>query len=251
MHFTATTWNVLAQAYAHPDRYPFSSTEDLAAGPRRALLLRRIREMDADLFLFQEVEDDLFHQLTDVLPEHDGVYAQRLGRPDGCALFTRRSVFTVESVETLRYKAEEQVAIIATLAQAERRMAVAATHLRWQAPRTTPDKHLGALQLAELMAAIPNDLPRIIGGDFNANSQSLPLMQAMAQGLRLSCRSQRPWDTTNINGRRRKLDYLLYDPSWMTPTPGTLPKLQRDTPMPSSTEPSDHFAVSVRFDWMD
>jgi hypothetical protein len=62
-----------------------------------------------------------------------------------------------------------------------------------------------------------------------------------------SCRSQRPWDTCNINGRCRKIDYLLYSEGRLEPKPGTLPQLTRTTPLPSLTEPSDHLPLAVEF----
>jgi len=249
MSFTAVTYNILAQAYCHPDRYPHSSERDLAAGPRRALLLDRIAALNADLYLLQEVEEDALAAILARLPGHAGEYAQRLGRPDGCALLYRRAAFSLTGVRTLRYRAEEQVALIGSLAQDGHALCAVSTHLRWQPQRTPFDSHVGRRQLAELLEALPEGVSPLVCGDFNALSESPPLSQAMSAGLRLSCRSQRPWDTTNINGRRRKLDYLLYEPAWLSPAPGTLPRLERNTPMPSPSEPSDHLPVKVRFDW--
>lgn len=251
MHFTAVTFNVLAQAYAHPDRYPHSSPADLDARRRRALLLERVAAFNADLYLLQEVEQDAFDDIAAALPEHEGHYGQRIGRPDGCAVFVRTARLPIVGLDVFRYTVEEQVAIVVAMEQAGRRFIAVSTHLRWQPPGTPPGDHTGYRQLEELLGALPDGVPRLICGDLNANSQSAPISLARARGLRLSCRSQRPWDTTNINGRRRKLDYLLYDPGAWAPQPGTLQKLERNTPMPSQTEPSDHLPVDVRFDWRD
>ena len=250
MSLSFVTYNVLAQAYAHADRYPNSPPEALRAGPRRALLLKRITDFDADVYLLQEVEADLFAALVSALPGHEGRYAPRGdGRPDGVALFVRRSAAALRDERTVRYVCEPQVALVARLEVGARSLWVASTHLRWQAPRTAPSAHIGRQQLAELIAAMPAGAPRIIGGDLNANSQSPVIVEAEASGFRLSCRTQRPWDTTNINGRRRKIDYLLYEPQALLPEPGTLPRLERRTPMPSMTEPSDHLPLWVRFSW--
>ena len=74
-----------------------------------------------------------------------------------------------------------------------------------------------------------------------------PVHAALDRGLRLSCRSQRPWDTVSIGGRCRKLDYLLYTPATLSPRPGTLPRLRSDTAMPSAIYASDHLPVCVEF----
>ena len=71
---------------------------------------------------------------------------------------------------------------------------------------------------------------------------------ALERGMDESCRDQRPWDTCAINGRPRKLDYLLTSSGHLRPRPGVLPKLFRDSALPSATEPSDHLPLRVDFD---
>ena len=91
--------------------------------------------------------------------------------------------------------------------------------------------------------------PLIVAGDLNSLSEGPAVRAALARGLRLACRRQRPWDTCNIGGRRRKLDYLLYRPAHLDPTPAPRPRLRRDDPLPSLTQPSDHLPVAVSFRW--
>lgn len=108
------------------------------------------------------------------------------------------------------------------------------------------------LQLEELLACLreqPGTPTWLIAGDLNVISQSPVIRRAEAAGLALGARNQRPWDTVNINGNCRKLDYLLYTRGQLCPSPGPLPKLSRDTPMPSSTEPSDHLPLRADFAW--
>ena len=125
------------------------------------------------------------------------------------------------------------------------RVGVVSTHLQWARPGGS---HPGRAQLAALLDALDSEHGWLVCGDFNANSQSEVLQEAYDRGWSLSCRSQRPWDTTNINGRRRKLDYILYRRDGaLVPSPGRLPRLERDTPMPSASHPSDHLPVVVDF----
>jgi hypothetical protein len=51
------------------------------------------------------------------------------------------------------------------------------------------------------------------------------LAVALRRGMDESCRSQRAWDTSTINGRPRKIVYLLVSTGRLTPDPGALPEL--------------------------
>src|SRR5690606_10042676 len=126
------------------------------------------------------------------------------------------------------------LALLAALDDGGRRLCVASTHLEWEPQSTPAHAHTGCKQLVELLDAragfAPEGSPWLVGGDFNAISQSPPVDAALARGLRWSCRSQRPWDTCNLNRKRRTIDYLLYTPEHLVPFPGVLPKLGRETP---------------------
>ena len=100
--------------------------------------------------------------------------------------------------------------------------------------------------LAHRDATAPDAL-WLLAGDFNAISQSAVVAAALERGMDESCRTQRPWDTCAINGRPRKIDYLLYSAGRLAPQPGVLPRLTRDTALPSLTEPSDHLPLRVEF----
>lgn len=253
--FTAVTYNVLAQSYVHADRYPLCPREALDPERRRALLLERVTRLDADLLCLQEVEpavhDDLCVRLD--ATHHKG-YVPRGPRPEGVAVFARRGLFTWEGNHELRFRAnrpgEENVALVARLGFDGQPLHVACAHLDWQPDSTPPGEHTGRLQMLELTAhreAASDDATWIFAGDFNAISQSSVLEVAYSHGMSESCRSQRPWDTCAINGRPRKIDYLLYSSGRLVPRPGVLPKLTRDSVLPSATEPSDHLPLKVEF----
>ena len=253
--FTAVTYNVLAQSYAHRDRYPLSSPGALDAARRRALLLERIAGLDADLLCLQEVEpaihDDLCARLG---ATHYTAYVQRGQRPDGVAVFARRSLFGWLGHDELHFQAhrpgDDDVALIVRLALDGQPLHIACTHLAWQPESTLPAEHVGHRQMLELLAHRDTTAPNatwLFAGDFNATSQSIVLAAAQQRGMSESCRSQRPWDTSAINGRPRKLDYLLFSTGRLDPCPAALPKLSRDTALPSLTEPSDHLPLRVDF----
>lgn len=251
MTLRVTTHNILAQAYIKPERYPHSPPESLEEGPRRERLIELHRALDSTLFALQEIEPETFSILEAAFPEHVGVYAQRTGKPDGSALFAHRSL-SAEPAHTLVYQHHDpktsQLALTQVFSLPDgRTLGVASTHLQWQKDSTPAHRHLGRLQLLELLdfADTRPEVIWLLCGDFNAISQSLVLEAALSRGWRLSCRSQRPWDTVNIHGRRRKLDYLLYREGELSPRPMPLPKLARDTPMPSMDHPSDHLAVTI------
>jgi len=256
MTFRVVTYNILADAYISTNRYDHVPPKALEASHRHPLLMETIRTFDADVYCLQEVEPHIFEKLQTTLGEdYSSIYEQKPNRPDGCAVFYKNNVFTCLDSKVLHYKShssrDNQLALIAHLSDGEQTYAVVSTHLRWQPPRTNRRDHVGRLQLLELLnrreELAPEGAHWLIAGDFNAISESVVLQAALERHFELSCRTQRPWDTCNINGRRRKLDYILYSSKQLHAQPGRLPSLERDTPMPSLTTPSDHFPVSVDF----
>lgn len=255
MSFQVVTWNVLAQAYVKPERYPNSPPESLEPERRRALLLDRLAGFDADILCLQELEPELFEAIKARLPGYHAAFELRSGKKDGAGIFARSALFELVAEGCLRFEArdpgDEQIALIAELRHENRALAVASTHLRWQRREVSAERHIGRRQMRELLEArrrlADPQAAWLIAGDFNADSQSIVVSEALDAGFRLSCRDQRPWDTCNINRKRRKLDYLLYQPEAFEPAPRSLRKLERDTAMPSLSCPSDHLPLQVDF----
>ena len=256
--FSVVTWNILADAYIKTGRYDHVPPWALEPPRRRALLLQQIRELDCDLYCLQEVEPGAFSDIeAELSASHDGLYEQKRGKPDGSAIFFRRSALSLERHTSLHFRATEpgydHLALVAFLrAKGGQRLALVSTHLRFSSePR---ERHLGAAQMSEILELRRRELPQwpcwLVCGDMNSTSDGPPIALAREAGLDLSCRSQRPWDTVNINGRRRKLDYLLMTPGALSPAPRPLPALQRDTPMPSGLYPSDHLPLAVDYRWV-
>jgi len=253
--FTAVTYNVLAQSYVRADRYPLSSREALDPTRRHALLFARIEALNADLLCLQELEPAIHDELRGRLhAAYHVAYVMRGGRPDGVAVFARRSLFGWLGYDDLHFQAhrpgDDDLALIVRLTLGDQPLLVACTHLPWQPGSTPPAEHIGRRQMLELVGLRDAEAPAatwIFAGDFNATPQSSVLAAATERGMDESCRAQRPWDTCAINGRRRKLDYLLFSAGRLRPHPGVLPKLSGDTVMPSLTEPSDHLPLRVDF----
>ncbi|MCF2531797.1 endonuclease/exonuclease/phosphatase family protein [Yinghuangia soli] len=255
MTFSAVTYNVLAQSFVRPDRYPLCPREALDPARRRGLLLDRVEALDADLLCLQELEPAEYEDLRARLAAtHDAVYARRSRRPDGLAVFARHTRFGGLEPRELRFAAQrpggDDLALIVRLTLDGQPLHVACTHLAWQPESTPRDEHVGRRQMLELLAhrdATAPDATWILAGDFNATSRSNVVAAALERGMDESCRTQRPWDTCAINGRPRKIDYLLFSEGRLAPRPGALPELSRDSALPSLTEPSDHLPLRVDF----
>jgi len=252
--FTIATYNILADAYVKPSRYPHSTPDDLDPARREALLFETIANLDADVLALQEVEDARLDRLVGYLSAGNGPvhvhHAPRAAKPDGVTIISRLPFI---ETTTLPFDADdagayERVSALARVEVDGHTVGIASTHLRWQGREVSPAKHQGRRQLVALLDALDGDIPWVVCGDFNANSQSTVLQAAYDRGWELSCRAQRPWDTVNMNGRRRKIDYLLYRSDELTAHPGRLLELGRDTPMPSPTHASDHQPVAVGFE---
>ncbi len=244
--FAAVSYNVLAQSFVYPDRYPLSAPEALDPDRRHALVLQRLEGLDADLLCLQEVEPAIYDAARARFEAtHHAVYAPRGDRPDGLAILARRARF-----EWLGHEILAGPALVAHLSIGDSPLHVACAHLPWQRDATPPAEHAGYQQMSRLLAHRDATAPHdtwVFAGDFNAISQSIVLAAALDAGMEESCRTQRPWDTCAANGRARKLDYLLYSKGRLAPSPGVLPRLTRDTVLPSLAEPSDHLPLRVEF----
>ena len=57
------SYNILAPAYVHPERYPFTDRGLLEWGARRDRLVARLVALNADVICLQEVERFVFQYL--------------------------------------------------------------------------------------------------------------------------------------------------------------------------------------------
>src|SRR4029434_2136662 len=95
--FSLTTYNVLAQAYITPTRYPRTPAPVLASAWRRPLLVRDIVALCTDVVCLQEVEDETFAAVQQALQPlgYTGHFAKKGGgKPDGSAPFSDHTTLT-------------------------------------------------------------------------------------------------------------------------------------------------------------
>ena len=198
----------------------------------------------------QEVEREIYAALeATLLPlGYAGRYAPKGGRkPDGCATFWRRAVFTLRRSERLAYADDsDHIAQLTSFEHADRIIGLANTHLKWTPPGATHDLD----QMQELLGLLAS--PRwaganwIICGDFNAKPDS-PVLSALADaGYRPSHLGAAQGFTANPNGAAKTIDYLCHR-AGLRSSPHPLPPIGDRTPLPAATQPSDHLAVAADF----
>uniref|UniRef100_UPI0037E71823 nocturnin n=1 Tax=Semicossyphus pulcher TaxID=241346 RepID=UPI0037E71823 len=187
-------WNILAQALGEgKDGFIRCPLDALNWQERKYLILEEILTYRPDILCLQEVDHyyDTFQPIMASLGYHGTFLAkpwspcldvEQNNGPDGCALFYRRSRFSLQSTAHLRLSAmmlpTNQVAIVQTLScrVTGRRLCVAVTHLKarsgWERLRSAQ----GADLLQSLRSitsrgdseAEPGSVPLVVCGDFNA-----------------------------------------------------------------------------------
>jgi endonuclease/exonuclease/phosphatase family metal-dependent hydrolase len=272
--FVAVTYNVLAPSYLYPDRYPRCEPAAIDPVRRHRLLQERIAGLDADLICLQELEPSVHEGLSTVLgPGYASAYLGRPGRPDGLAVFARASVLDWIGHHQLSVgPSARDVALVVDLSCAGRPMSVVCGHLPWMPDLTPRADHPAYRQMLEVLThrdATAPDSIWLLAGDFNAEPDSCVIQAALSRDMADSCRDQRPADTFAVDGRARRIDYLLYSTGRLVPEPDALPPLAGtdgrsassragpngrsassragDVVLPSLTEPSDHLPLRVRF----
>ena len=259
--FSVTTYNILASAYARPERYPLTPASVLAAAERHPRLVTRVAALGSDVICLQEVEADLHAALCARL--HALGYASRrapkaAGQPDGCATFVRTAALTWRLDRIIAYADGEggapdsgHIALLVVVEAAGRLAGIANTHLKWDPPDAEPTCRRGQRQMAALLDACAGLEPAceawVVCGDFNALPDSPVTDTARAAGL-ADTFAGTDLPTCVTNGRAKRIDYLFHGPS-LAAEPCPLATVGDDMPLPSSREPSDHLPLSARFSW--
>src|SRR5262249_34876909 len=139
-------------------------------GPARLGRIRdRLRAVDPDVIALQEVEPEWCGTLQDALRDRD--YEWRLAlkqqyQLEGIALFLRRSVFGPVRFREVIYREDApeiaptgNVALLAECTFAGRPILLGTTHIKWEPPEVTPDRHRGVIQATQLVAALAGSAP--------------------------------------------------------------------------------------------
>jgi mRNA deadenylase 3'-5' endonuclease subunit Ccr4 len=256
---TLVSYNVLADSYIRPDWYPHTPSEWLDPAVRHPALVTEIVAFDADIVALQEVERPVFNALQERLSAlgYVGRYAPKgRNKPDGCATFVRTSASPTVAWQRLAYSDGDSaradsghVALLALLEVAGKTLGVANTHVKWAPPDTPRAAHIGARQVDELAhacAAQPCD-GWVVCGDINCAPDSAVLDGLVAAGF-VDAHGGLASATCNANRNPRKLDHVFVADA-IDVIPGAIDPVAADTPMPSSSHPSDHLPVHVTLRW--
>ena len=262
MTFSLASYNILADAYINPSWYPGTPAAVLDPNHRHQALLDRIAGLDAEVVCLQEVASDVFLLIDARLRSmgYDGKYAQKAGgKPDGCALFFKRDQLVLRSVHALYYAdgVDRQhdsghLALIGEFEQEDRILGIANTHLKWDQPATPTLEHKGWRQVSQLLrerqTVVPKAAAWIICGDLNVTADSAVVRELQAAGLSDAYGDLPQGHTCFANGRAKRIDFLFHTAN-LQARPRDLARLDDHTPLPSSTEPSDHLPILAWFDW--
>lgn len=262
MPFSLITYNVLAQAYSTPRRYPRTPESVLASAWRRPALVRHIGALATDVVCLQEVEDETFAAVQQALGPlgYTGHFARKgAGKPDGCATFLRRGTLAWGTVHTLMYRDSVgtepdsgHLALVVLCAYEGRTLGLVNTHLQWDAPDTPRDRQRGYRQIRQLLQTRDQIAPVceawIICGDFNATPDSHVVAGLRAEGFDYTHRTLAETVTCNANARAKMIDYVFYAET-VRAQPVAVPVIDDQTPLPSYDHPSDHLALMAHFEW--
>ena len=262
LSFSLATYNVLAQAYITPSRYPRTPESVLASAWRRPALVRYIVALGTDVVCLQEVEDETFVVVQQALGPlgYTGHFARKgAGKPDGCATFLRRSMLAGGTVHALMYSDgagtepdSGHLALVVVCAYEGRALGLVNTHLQWDAPDTPPDHQRSYRQIRQLLQARDQIAPAceawVICGDFNVTPDSHAVSVLRAAGFDYTHRTLVGTSTCNANARAKMIDYVFY-PRAVRAQPVAVPVIDNQTPLPSYDHPSDHLALMAHFEW--
>ncbi len=262
MAFAVASYNILADAYVHADRYPGVPPPLLPIGYRKPLLCGRVAGLGADVICLQEVESDVYRALDEHLRPlgYEGRYARKgRGLADGCAAFIRSAALEVHADHVLLFADGRDagsftgyVALFLLLEWGGRPVGVINTHLKWDPPGTPPEAHRGCRQIAQLLddwKARRKDCPAwVLCGDFNATDESDIVRAVREAGFVDAYAGRREQATFSRQGEAKRIDYLFHTPD-LVARPADLPALDAARPLPSPQEPSDHLPILARFGW--
>jgi mRNA deadenylase 3'-5' endonuclease subunit Ccr4 len=260
--FSLTTYNVLAQAYITPTRYPRTPAPVLTSAWRCPALVRHIVALGTDVVCLQEVEDETFAAVRQVLQSlgYTGHFAKKGGgKPDGCATFVRQNTLTWGTVHQLMYsdgtdteRDSGHLALVVVCAYQGRPLGLVNTHLRWDPPGTSPERQRGSRQIRLLLQERDRLAPGceawIICGDLNVTPESHVVAVLRAEGFDYPHRTLAGTYTCNANARATMLDYVFYNEAFRV-QPVAVPGIDDQTPLPSYDQPSDHLALTAHCDW--
>jgi len=251
------TYNVLANAYVEPEWYPEVPKPLLEPERRRAALVARLEAVNADVWCFQEVEQETADAFTSALTArgYQGRWQRKgSGRPDGCATFWRGA--TLLEASTLYYddgpggaKSSGHLALLTRLDFGGRELGVVNTHLKWDEPTKPPMERWCVRQaraLAHWLESAPREL--VVCGDLNVTAEDVVVEELFARGLRDVFHRALAPHTCRARGKTSKIDHLLVR-GRLAATPGPVAAIEGVGALPNEEEPSDHVPLVAKLEW--
>jgi len=241
---SVATYNLLADAYIKPEHYPLVAPEDFLPENRHPKLDARVATLDTDVICAQEIDHATFRRLDDRLRPrgYRGRWAHRGGgKPDGCATFVRApwtmKAFVVFDFDDGPRKPSNRIATFAAIAHGPHVAAIVNVHLEWHKPDAPEEQRHGLHQATQLLTRLAGQRAAVVCGDFNVR----PDDEIVELFRKAGFIDPHPaaFATFNLGGSPRKIDFILHS-SDLAATPSPTTAVRADTPLPSSTEPSDH-----------
>lgn len=249
MPMSIASYNVLASAYVRRTFYPRSPSSALDQRTRLAAIAETVAALDTDVICLQETEPEAHRVIQERLIPlgYRFIFAQRDGRPDGCGTFVR--ALRILEEDTLRYHdGSGHLALLLVLDLEGRRLGVANTHIKWDAPDAPFEERVSHRQVGELLERCARRACDgwLLCGDLNAHPDSDLLCRLESAGFRDALPAEYP--TCVTNGHAHKIDYLLHTASLLG-TAAAVPTVDNATIMPSVVHASDHVPVQGHFRW--
>ncbi|VVC33840.1 Hypothetical protein CINCED_3A002131 [Cinara cedri] len=229
LDFSLLSYNILAQELLEKNAflYDWSDLEVLSWEYRRKILLDEIKQFNADIICFQEVQESHLNWFFKNLSElgYSGVYKKRTRfHCDGCAIYYRNEKFTLIEKVTVEYNQpgvnvldRDNVGIVLRLAprqNEEAHLIISTTHILYNKKRHDVKLAQVHLLLAEIervaykgyknvgKRTISTYHPIILTGDFNLEPHTA-VYDFLIRGSLYYSNLQRPtlWIQNDNSGR--------------------------------------------------
>jgi mRNA deadenylase 3'-5' endonuclease subunit Ccr4 len=252
------SYNILADSYIRPERYPHAETLFLDKAFRKEALLKQVVSFNADIICLQEVECDVLALLDKELEEYNykSIFVKKgMGRPDGVATYFKKGAVAFLGANALYFKDQHHfkqfpsghAALLVYLQFENTIIGVINTHIRWDDPLHEGDKHVGYRQMQELTHWIQRDQKAeewLICGDFNSDFDTPVINFLFDLGLTDVFGKTKEW-TINIGGLGR-VDYFFHSRGLIA-NPHPVMPIDQKTILPNKEHPSDHAFIVADF----
>src|SRR5215813_4847603 len=221
--FLLASYNILANSYVNSTWYPQVDPKVLQWERRKFALAEKIGSFEADVVCLQEVEQDAYSLIERSLGTkgYTGIFAKKaMGKPDGCAIFSRHGMLRFVSGEAVYYSdgspgilRSGHLALIASFESDSGIIKIAVTHLKWEREDQPPEECIGYRQIKEL---IDNHVKTdhttyawVICGDLNAQPDNPIVKELIINGFE-DAYAGAAQATCNPNGKAKRIDYIFH-----------------------------------------